>query len=77
MLRFKLAEVMARHGVQAKDLAKTLSVNPVTVSAWKTGKKQPALARLDAIAQAITILSQRGEVVKGTDLLENTERKND
>jgi transcriptional regulator with XRE-family HTH domain len=61
---------MARHGVLGHELAKALDVNETTVSHWKTGRKQPSLKRLDAIALAITKLSRLGEVVKGVDLLE-------
>lgn len=71
MLRFKISEVMARHGVQARDLAKELSIGEAAISQWKTGKKMPDIKRLDAIAAAITKLSKIKETVRGIDLLED------
>lgn len=70
MLKLKLSEVMARHGVGRDELAEELGVYGSTVSSWRKGTKVPTLGKVDAIAQAITKLSKRGEVVTGMDLLE-------
>ena len=70
MLKLKLTEVMARHGVGRDELAEELETYGSTVTSWRKGTTVPALGKIDAIAAAITKLSKRGEVVKGLDLLE-------
>lgn len=70
--RWKLREVMARHGVTVTALAQELGIKPASVSNMR-GDEMPRIngQRLDQIAKAVTALSKRGEVVYGIDLLEN------
>ena len=70
MMKLKLTEVMAKHGVGRDELAEVMGVQRSTVSNWRNGKKDPTLKTIDAIALAITKLSKRGETVTGMDLLE-------
>jgi putative transcriptional regulator len=73
--KWRLNELMARHRVSGKDLAKALKISPNAVYALKGSDKMPRIDgdRLDEIAAALTSLSKIGGVVKGVDLLENLE----
>lgn len=47
----KLARLSA--GLEQKDLARLLGVNPVSVSRWETGARTPAVPQINAIAKAL------------------------
>jgi putative transcriptional regulator len=70
---WRLSELLARHRVSGKELAKYLGCSENTVSKWRNSETLPEIGgeRLDAIAAAITTLSQVGGVVRGVDLLED------
>jgi len=70
---WRLNELMARHRVTGKDLADALGVSTNAVSSLKNSETMPKIngEKLDAIADALTRLSQIGGTIRGIDLLEN------
>lgn len=70
---WRLNELMARHRVSGKDLADELGISTNAVSALRKSETMPRIngERLDAIASALTRLSQSGGMVRGVDLLED------
>jgi putative transcriptional regulator len=71
--KWRLNELMARHRVSGKDLAKKLGISQNAVYALKNAEKMPRIDgdRLDEIAEALTSLSRIGGTINGIDLLEN------
>jgi putative transcriptional regulator len=72
LIRWKLSEVMARHRVQAKELAEFLAISNNAVSSLRGAKEMPRLdgKKLEKICTGITHLSKIGEKVTPYDLLE-------
>jgi putative transcriptional regulator len=72
LIRWKLSEVMARHRVQAKDLADYLGVSDNAVSSLRKAEVMPRIDgnRLEQICVGITRLSKINERVGPYDLLE-------
>jgi len=70
---WRLNELMARHRVTGKDLADALGISTNAVSSLRNSETMPKIngERLDAIAEALTRLSQISETVRGIDLLED------
>lgn len=72
---WRLNELMARHRVTGKELADEIGVSANAVSALRKAETMPKIngERLDQIAAALTKLSRTGGMVRGIDLLENSE----
>lgn len=72
---WRLNELMARHRVSGKELADEIGISANAVSALRKAETMPKIngERLDQIAAALTKLSRTGGLVRGVDLLENSE----
>jgi DNA-binding Xre family transcriptional regulator len=57
MIKWKLAELMARHRIKAKDLAIQLEINPTAVSNLKSARTMPRFDG-DRLSQLLTALNQ-------------------
>lgn len=70
MLRFKLAEVMARYHIKNKDLAEAIGVSSAAISGLKHSDSLPEIGgeRLCLIAQKLTVLI--GKELNPLDLIE-------
>lgn len=65
-VRWRLAEILARHGIKNKDFAEALGVGPNAASSLKTSETMP---RLDGerLGEILDILNQMGK----PELMEN------
>jgi len=72
LIRWRLAEVMARHKVSSKDLALELDISSNAVGNLKSADTMPRIdgKRLEQICDAISKLSRISERVSPHDLLE-------
>jgi putative transcriptional regulator len=72
LIRWRLSEVMARHRVAAKDLAKLLGVSNNAISNLRNADVMPRIdgTRLEQICVAISRLSRLGDPVSPHDLIE-------
>jgi putative transcriptional regulator len=81
LIRWKLSEVMARHRVKAKDLAKQIGLSANALSSLRNAEKMPRIDgdRLETLCVGITKLSKLGERVTPHNLIEYIpeEREND
>jgi uncharacterized protein YjcR len=68
---WKLAAIIAHHGVKGKEIAQEVGVSENAITQWK--REAPPLSRWDAIAAAITKYSRRCGMVRGVDFVENKE----
>lgn len=70
MIRWRLAEIMARYKIRGVDLAKYLNVRANAVSTLKNADTMPRIdgEKLDQICHGLTILS--GAEVRPSDLIE-------
>lgn len=70
MIKWRLAEVMARHRIKGIDLAEYLSVRENAVSSLKNADTMPRIdgTKLNNICLGLTILS--GEKITPNDLIE-------
>ena len=70
---WRVNELMARHRITGKDLARELDISANAMSRLRNAETMPRIdgARLDEIAAAITKLSSIQETVRGVDLLED------
>lgn len=73
LIRWRLNEVMARHGIRAKELAEEMEVSPTTVSNLRK-RSMPRLTEetLNKLCQALNKLSQEGTLITPGDLIEYT-----
>lgn len=73
LIRWRLNEVMARHGIRAKELAGEMEVSPTTVSNLRK-RSMPRLTEetLNKLCQALNKLSQEGTLITPGDLIEYT-----
>lgn len=72
VIRWKLAEIMARHRIKGKDLADSLSISGNAVSSLKNSQSMPKIdgERLNQICNSLSKLA--GEVVSPNNLIEYT-----
>lgn len=72
LIRWRLSEVMARHRVQAKDLAAFLNISDNAISNLRKAEVMPRIDgnRLEQLCVGISKLSKIGGRVSPYDLLE-------
>ena len=73
LIRWRLNEVMARHGIRAKELAKEMEVSPSAISNLRK-RNMPRLTEetLDKLCRALNKLSQEKSLITPGDLIEYT-----
>jgi len=73
LIRWRLNEVMARHDIRAKELAKEMGVSPTTVSNLRK-RSMPRLTEetLDKLCKALNNLSHERTPITPGDLIEYT-----
>ena len=73
LIRLRLNEVMARHGIRAKELAKEMEVSPSAISNLRK-RNMPRLTEetLDKLCRALNKLSQEKSLITPGDLIEYT-----
>ena len=49
----RLGQLVTKRGIDPRDLANTLGVNPAVVYDWLAGRKTPTVARFPALAKAL------------------------
>lgn len=73
LIRWRLNEVMARHDIRAKQLAKEMEVSPTTISNLRK-RSMPRLTEetLNKLCKALNKLSHERTLITPGDLLEYT-----
>jgi putative transcriptional regulator len=73
LIRWRLNEVMARHGIRAKELAEEMNVSPSAISNLKK-RTMPRLSEetLNNLCQALNKLSQEEALITPGELIEYT-----